>query len=126
MPTSPSMKVIALRQEAVLTNPGSYVASPCSPSTAICLRSAARTVPSVIAISYSRPVRLSRMLRESALAGSTVGVSVMRTTYAWSSCLDSRGPYDLGHWHRLEVRGVNLPALDSAGGPEADHSPVSG
>ena len=28
-------------------------------------RSAARIVPSVIAISYSRPVRLSRMLRES-------------------------------------------------------------
>ena len=73
--------VMALRQEAVLTKPGSYVASPGSPSTAICLRSVARIVPSLIAISYSRPVRLSRMLSES-LGGSTVGVSVMRTTYA--------------------------------------------
>ena len=66
------MKVMALRQEAVLTNPGSYVASPGSSSTAICFRSAARMVPSVIAISYSRPVRLSR----------TVSESVMATTYA--------------------------------------------
>src|SRR5687767_4473313 len=98
MPRSPSMKVMALRHEAVLTNPGSYVARPGSPFTPICFRSAARMVPSVIGMSYSRPVRLSRMLKESALVGSTVGVSVMRTTYAWSGCLNSRGPYDLGHW----------------------------
>src|SRR4029450_9245367 len=118
------MKVIALRQEAVLTNPGSYVASPCSPSAAICLRSAARMVPSVIAISYSRPDRLSRMIRESALAGSTVGVSVMRTTYAWSSCQNSRGPYDLDHWQGVGVGARSAPQVCSADGPEADHSPV--
>ena len=36
-------------------------------------------------------------VRES-LGGSTVGVSVMRTTYARPEGLNSRGPYDLGHW----------------------------
>ena len=76
------MKVIELRQEAVFTKPGSYVARPGSPSRAICLRSAARIVPSAIGISYSRPVRLSRMLRESAWGGAAVGVSVMAIRYA--------------------------------------------
>src|SRR5918998_770758 len=76
-----------LRQDAVLTNPGSYVAIPGSPSTAICFRSAARMVPSVIAISYSRPVRLSR----------TVSESVMATTYAALIGVNSRASYDPRH-----------------------------
>src|SRR4029453_10102370 len=63
-------------------------------------------VPSVIAISYSRPVRLSRMLRDAALAGSTVGVSVIRPTYAWPPSLNRREPYDLDHWrHATLTRG---------------------
>src|SRR3954453_22053792 len=88
MPTSPSMKVIALRQEAVLTKPGSWVARPPgSPSTASCFRSAARMVPSVTGTSYSWPVRLSRMVMVSARGVSTsvesaVDVSVMGTNYA--------------------------------------------
>jgi hypothetical protein len=34
------------------------------------------------------------------LEESTVGVSVMRTTYAGAPGLNSRGPYDLDHWER--------------------------
>src|SRR5437763_1190441 len=60
MPASPSMYVIALRQDAVFRNAGSYDISPPSPSAAlIWRRSVARIVPSTIGNSYSWPVRLS-------------------------------------------------------------------
>src|SRR5918998_5568979 len=88
-----------LRQEAVLTNPGSYVASPGSPSTAICFRSAARMVPSEMASSYSRPVRLSR----------TVSESVMATTYAGRPDADSRASYDPYHVPTAAIGG-RVPA----------------
>ena len=59
-PASPSMKVIALRHEAVLRYAGSYDISPPSPSSALtCRRSVAWIVSSVIGTVYSRPVRLS-------------------------------------------------------------------
>src|SRR6476659_7721094 len=63
------MNVTALRHEAVFVNPGSYVASPgdCS-DTLIWPRSPALIVSSVIGISYSWPVRLSRTVRVSPLA----------------------------------------------------------
>src|SRR6266850_5622009 len=51
---------MALRHAAVFRNPGSYVASPASPSTAlIWRRSTARIVLSWIGSSYVLPVRLS-------------------------------------------------------------------
>src|SRR5882762_290295 len=51
---------MALRHAAVFRNPGSYVASPASPSTTlIWRRSTARIVPSLIGSSYVLPVRLS-------------------------------------------------------------------
>src|SRR5512132_1209751 len=60
MPRSPSMKVIALRHDAVLRYAGSYDMRPPSPSsTLIWRRSVAWIVPSVIGSVYSRPVRLS-------------------------------------------------------------------
>src|SRR5262245_57841310 len=66
MPRSPSMNVIALRHDAVLRNAGSYDISPPSPSAAlIWRRSGARIVPSTIGSVYSRPVRLSVIVRVS-------------------------------------------------------------
>src|SRR3954468_23502283 len=54
------MYVIAERVEAVFVNAGSYVIRPkSSSSTLIWRKSIARTVPSVISISYVLPVRLS-------------------------------------------------------------------
>src|SRR6059058_4710200 len=51
---------MALRHAAVFRNPGSYVASPASVSTAlIWRRSTARIVPSWMGSSYVLPVRLS-------------------------------------------------------------------
>src|SRR5262249_54515137 len=65
-----------LRHDAVLTNPGSYVARPGSSSlTRILLRSAARMVPSRIGTSYSSPVRLSRTVRDWLLPAESVAVS---------------------------------------------------
>src|SRR4051794_20563203 len=64
MPFSPSMKVTELLHDAVFTKPGSYVASPgVSSSVRIWLRSPALIVPSVMGISYSLPVLLSRTVR---------------------------------------------------------------
>src|SRR5512133_2934417 len=54
------------------------------------------------------------MLRES-LGGSTVGVSVMRTTYARSPWLNSRAPYDLDHWHGT-MTGRSLRRLQELAG----------
>ena len=55
-----------LRHDAVLTNPGSYVARPGTSSPRrIWPRSLAAIVPSVMGTSYSWPVRLSRTVRES-------------------------------------------------------------
>jgi hypothetical protein len=52
MPFSPSMKVMALRHEAVLANPGSYAINPKSSSlTLICRKSIARMVPSAMGTS---------------------------------------------------------------------------
>ena len=63
----PSRYVIAERHDAVFMNAGSYVMSPKSSSaTRIARKSSARTVPSVIGISYVRPVRLSVTLSVSA------------------------------------------------------------
>ena len=60
------MNVIALRHDAVFMNAGSYVISPPSPSsTPIWRRSGARIVPSTIGSVYSRPVRLSVIVRVS-------------------------------------------------------------
>ena len=69
MPLPPSMKVIALRQDAVLRKAGSLDISPkSSGSTLICRRSMARIVPSVIGISYCFPVRLSVIVSVSAMS----------------------------------------------------------
>src|SRR5688500_10359829 len=58
---------MALRQEAVFMNAGSYVMSPkSSSSTLIFLRSSALIVPSLMGSSYVLPVRLSLMVRLSA------------------------------------------------------------
>src|SRR4051795_11013145 len=58
------MKVTELLHDAVFTKPGSYVASPgVSSPVRIWLRSPALIVPSVIGISYSLPVLLSRTVR---------------------------------------------------------------
>src|SRR5215213_9971400 len=60
MPLSPSMKVIALRHDAVFMNAGSYVIIPKSSSSVlICRRSSALIVPSLMGSSYVFPVRLS-------------------------------------------------------------------
>src|SRR4249919_91966 len=60
------MKVIALRHDEVLRYAGSYDSSPPSPSVAlIWTRSVARIAPSTIGSEYSRPVRLSTIVRES-------------------------------------------------------------
>src|SRR5919202_946232 len=60
------MYVIADRHDAVFVYAGSYVIRPkSSSSTLICRKSMARTVPSVISISYVRPVRLSVTVRVS-------------------------------------------------------------
>src|SRR6478752_1196193 len=66
MPSSPSMNVIALRHADVLRNAGSYDSRPPSPSPALILaRSVARIAPSTIGSEYSRPVRLSTIVRVS-------------------------------------------------------------
>src|SRR6478735_676202 len=71
------MKVTELRQEAVLRKPGSYVARPGSSSVRrIWLRSLAAMALSVMSRSYSLPVRLSRMVRESLLPPEGAWVSV--------------------------------------------------
>src|ERR687886_665589 len=60
------MYVIADRHDAVFVYAGSYVIRPkSSSSTLIWRKSMARTVPSVISISYVRPVRLSVTVRVS-------------------------------------------------------------
>src|SRR5436189_3414739 len=57
---------MALRHDAVFMNAGSYVIRPPSPSsTPIWRRSGARIVPSTIGSVYSRPVRLSVIVRVS-------------------------------------------------------------
>ena len=67
MPLSPSMKVMALRHDAVFMNAGSYVIMPKSSSlTLIFRRSRARIVSSLMGTSYDLPVRLSVMVRVSA------------------------------------------------------------
>ena len=68
----PSRYVIDERQAAVFMKAGSYVIRPKSSSdTRIARKSSARTVPSVIGISYVRPVRLSVTLSVSVPAAST-------------------------------------------------------
>src|SRR3954467_675836 len=70
MPASPSMYVTAERHDAVFVYAGSYVIRPkSSSSTLIWRKSIARTVPSVISISYVRPVRLSVTVRVSPPCG---------------------------------------------------------
>src|SRR5437588_5410023 len=70
MPFSPSMNVIADRQEAVAMYAGSYVIRPKSSSLTLMLRSSvARIVSSSIGISYCFPVRLSVMVRLSFAVG---------------------------------------------------------
>ena len=60
------MYVIALRQDDVFRNAGSYDSRPPSPSAAlIWARSVARIAPSTIGSEYSRPVRLSTIVRVS-------------------------------------------------------------
>src|SRR6476469_1778380 len=71
------MKVTELRHDAVLRKPGSYVARPGSSSVRrIWLRSLAAMALSVLSRSYSLPVRLSRMVRESLLPPVGAWVSV--------------------------------------------------
>src|SRR5579885_602333 len=66
IPFSPSMNVIELLHDAVLTRPGSYDTRPKSSSeTLICLRSIAFTAPFSIGISYTLPVLLSVTVRDS-------------------------------------------------------------
>src|SRR4051795_12925636 len=65
MPSSPSMKVTLLLQDAVFTNPGSYTASAAPSPSLILPRSAPFTAPFSMGTSYSWPVRLSRTVRES-------------------------------------------------------------
>src|SRR3954463_14293554 len=65
MPSSPSMNVTLLLQDAVLTNPGSYTASAAPSPSLILPRSAPLTTPFSMGTSYSWPVRLSRTVRES-------------------------------------------------------------
>src|SRR4029079_11377973 len=60
------MYVIVLRHDAVLRYAGSYdISPPSSPSALIWRRSGARIVPSTIGSVYSRPVRLSVIVRVS-------------------------------------------------------------
>ena len=60
------MNVIALRHDDVFRYAGSYDSSPPSPSaTLILARSVARIAPSTIGSEYSRPVRLSTIVRVS-------------------------------------------------------------
>jgi hypothetical protein len=62
------MKVMPLRQFAVLMNAGSYVMSPkSSGTTLIWRRSFARTVPSWMGSSYFFPVLLSMTVRVSGI-----------------------------------------------------------
>src|SRR3954454_16170862 len=57
---------MALRQADVFRKAGSYDSRPPSPSAAlICARSVARIAPSTIGSEYSRPVRLSTIVRVS-------------------------------------------------------------
>src|SRR5215210_537615 len=93
MPLSPSMYVIAERVEAVFVKAGSYVMRPkSSSSTLIWRKSMARTVPSVISISYDCPVRLSvtdRVSRPSRATSPAAGcVSVLIASPGWGP----RGP----------------------------------
>src|SRR3954465_570403 len=68
MPLSPSIYVMRLRHAAVLMKAGSYVMRPVSSSPAlICFRSVARIAPSLIAMSYCLPVRLSVIVSVSAI-----------------------------------------------------------
>src|SRR5947207_11442238 len=77
------MKVMGRRHDAVFMNAGSYVISPkSSPSTLICRRSSALTVPSLIGISYVFPVRLSVMESVSAMAAKCSAGSGLRYTEA--------------------------------------------
>src|SRR6266542_5869391 len=83
MPLSPSMKVMALRHDAVFMKAGAYVIKPkSSPSTLICRRSSALIVPSLIGISYVFPVRLSVMESVSAMAAKCSAGSGLRYTEA--------------------------------------------
>ena len=66
MPLSPSMYVIALRHDAVLSKAGSKLRSPKSSSdTFICRRSIALMAPSATGMLYFRPVLLSMTVRSS-------------------------------------------------------------
>src|SRR5690349_1017682 len=72
MPFVPSRYVIDDRHAAVFMKAGSYVIRPKSSSaTRMARKSSARTVPSVIGISYVRPVRLSVTLSVSEPVPST-------------------------------------------------------
>src|ERR1700712_6063169 len=83
-PLLPSGKVTELLHEAVLTNPGSYVARPgVSSSVRIWLRSPALIVPSLMGISYSLPVLLSRTVRVSSPVAVTSAPCVGRCGSRW-------------------------------------------
>ena len=70
------MNVIALRQDAVFVNAGSYVIIPKSSSlTLILRRSMARIVSSWMGTSYVLPVRLSVIVRVSAMLSYTSSFS---------------------------------------------------
>src|SRR3954453_10351418 len=110
MPASPSMYVTAERHDAGFVYAGAYVIRPkSSSSTLIWRKSMARTVPSVISISYVWPVRLSVTVSVSPPCWATPSPVVVVSVLIAS-------PENGGHEGRSVRRDRPAPAAGAGGG----------